>query len=78
MRNFNWNGQHIDAIVKLSDCQLEIFQKNRHYVMKNVNARFDIDTNRAIRMNLTTGKFGRHRHWGWPHIGRPYRSKRCA
>ena len=43
---------------KLSDCQLEIFQKNRHYVMKNVNARFDIDTNRAIRMNLTTGKFG--------------------
>ena len=58
VRNFNWNGQHIDAIVKLSDCQLEIFQKNRHYVMKNVNARFDIDTNRAIRMNLTTGKFG--------------------
>ena len=39
VRNFNWNGQHIDAIVKLSDCQLEIFQKNRHYVMKNVNAR---------------------------------------
>ena len=26
--------------------------------MNNVNARFDIDTNRAIRMNLTTGKFG--------------------
>ena len=58
VRNFNWNGQHIDAIVKLSDCQLEIFQKNRHYVMNNVNARFDIDTNRAIRMNMTTGKFG--------------------
>ena len=58
VRNFNWDGQHIDAIVKLSDCQLEIFQKNRHYVMNNVNARIDIDTNRAIRMNMTTGKFG--------------------
>lgn len=37
VRNFNWNGQHIDAIVKLSNCQLEVFQKNRHYVMNDVN-----------------------------------------
>ena len=58
VRNFNWNGQHIDAIVKLSNCQLEIFQKNRHYVMNDVNARFDIDTKRAIRIDMKTGKFG--------------------
>ena len=58
VRNFNWNGQHIDAIVKLSNCQLEIFQKNRHYVMNDVNARFDIDTKRAIRVDMKTGKFG--------------------
>ena len=58
VRNFNWNGQHIDAIVKLSNCQLEIFQKNRHYVMNDVNARFDIDTKSAIRVDMKTGKFG--------------------
>ena len=58
VRNFNWNGQYIDAIVKLSNCQLEIFQKNRHYVMNDVNARFDIDTKRAIRVDMKTGKFG--------------------
>ena len=55
MRNFNWDGQHIDAIEAFR-LPLEIFQKNRHYVMNNVNARIDI-TNHAIRMNLTTGKF---------------------
>ena len=58
VRNFNWNGQHIDAIVKLSNCQLEIFQKNRHYVMNDVNVRFDIDTKSAIRVDMKTGKFG--------------------
>ena len=58
VRNFNWDGQHLDLTIKLRNNQLEIFDRNRHYVMKDVNARIVIDTNRAIHIDMETGKFG--------------------
>lgn len=58
VRNFNWEGQHLDLTIKLRNNQLEIFDRNRHYVMKDVNARIDLDSNRAVHIDMETGKFG--------------------
>lgn len=58
VRNFNWEGQHLDLTIKLRNNQLEIFDRNRHYVMKDVNARIVLDSNRAIYIDMETGKFG--------------------
>ena len=58
VRNFNWDGQHLDLTITLRNNQLEIFQKNRHYVIKNVNSKIHLDSNRAIRIDMETGKFG--------------------
>lgn len=58
LRNFNWEGQHLDLTIKLRNNQLEIFDRNRHYVMKDVNARIVLDSNRAIHIDMETGKFG--------------------
>ena len=58
VRNFNWDGQHLNLTITLRNNQLEIFQKNRHYVMRNVNSKIHLDSNRAIRIDMETGKFG--------------------
>ena len=58
VRNFNWQGQHLDLKIRLRNSQLEVFNRNRHYVMKDVNARIDLDSNRAIHIDMETGKFG--------------------
>ena len=58
VRNFNWEGQHLDLTIRLRNNQLEIFDRNRHYVMKDVNARIVLDSNRAIHIDMETGKFG--------------------
>ena len=58
VRNFNWQGQHLDLKIRLRNSQLEVFNRNRHYVMKDVNARIVLDSNRAIYIDMETGKFG--------------------
>ena len=58
VRNFNWEGQHLNLKIRLRNSQLEVFNRNRHYVMKDVNARIDLDSNRAIHIDMETGKFG--------------------
>ena len=56
VRNFNWQGQHLDLKIRLRNSQLEVFNRNRHYVMKDVNARIDLDSNRAVHIDMETGK----------------------
>ena len=58
VRNFNWQGQHLELKIRLRNSQLEVFNRNRHYVMKDVNARIDLDSNRAVHIDMETGKFG--------------------
>ena len=58
VRNFNWQGQHLDLKIRLRNSQLEVFNRNRHYVMKDVNAQIDLDSNRAVHIDMETGKFG--------------------
>jgi len=58
VRNFNWQGQHLDLKITIRNSQLEVFNRNRHYVIKNVNSKIDLDSKRAIRIDMETGKFG--------------------
>ena len=58
VRNFNWQGQHLDLKIRLRNSQLEVFNRNRHYVMKDVNARIDLDSNHSVHIDMETGKFG--------------------
>ena len=58
VRNFNWQGQYLDLKIRLRNSQLEVFNRNRHYVMKDVNARINLDSNRAVHIDMETGKFG--------------------
>ena len=58
VRNFNWQGQHLDLKIRLRNSQLEVFNRNRHYVMKDVNARIELDSNHAVHIDMETGKFG--------------------
>jgi len=58
VRNFNWQGQYLNLKIRLRNSQLEVFNRNRHYVMKDVNARIDLDSNRAVHIDMETGKFG--------------------
>ena len=58
VRNFNWQGQYLNLKIRLRNSQLEVFNRNRHYVMKDVNARIDLDSNRAAHIDMETGKFG--------------------
>lgn len=57
VRNFNWNGQQLDMTVELHNCRVELFQKHRHYVMNDVNAKFDVNTRSAVQIDVSTGKF---------------------
>lgn len=58
VRNFNWEGQHLDLKIKLVNSRVELFEKHRHYIMNDVNAFFDIDTDKAVRVDFETGRFG--------------------
>lgn len=35
VRNFNWQGQHLDLKITIRNSQLEVFNRNRHYVIKS-------------------------------------------
>lgn len=58
IRNFNWNGQHMDLKIYLENCQLEVFQKNRHYVMTDINTEIDLDSDKELKLDFSAGKFG--------------------
>ena len=58
VRNFNWQGQHLDLKITLRNSQLEVFNRNRHYVIKNVNSKIDLDSKSAVHIDMETGKFG--------------------
>ena len=47
-----------EAVDAVSYTHLDVYKRQRHYVIKDVNARIDLDSKRAIRIDMETGKFG--------------------
>ena len=58
MRNIDWHGRKINTKLKLNHCEIEMSKQGKVYTMTNVNARFDVNTRDAIRVDFSSGTFG--------------------
>ena len=58
IRNFDWHGQFINTKINLIHCQLELFQKQRHFVLHDVNAMVRINSKKRLYLDFSTGEFG--------------------
>lgn len=56
--NFNLSGERLDLDLLLDNCKLEIFYKERHYLLDAVRLNMDVDTKNKISIKLATGPFG--------------------
>ena len=57
-QNFNLEGRKIKLSLKLEDCSLEIFYRERHYLLRGVNIETRVDTSDEMTMTARTGSFG--------------------
>ena len=57
-RNFNTEGRKLRLKLTLKNCNVEVFYKNRHYLIRGVNFTSDIDTTKLLTLNIHTGTFG--------------------
>ena len=56
--NFNRQGRKIHTVLSLDNCRMEVFFKNRHYLMDHVELEADINTADKMTIWLKTGGFG--------------------
>jgi len=57
-KNFNLEGNKIKLNLKLEDCRVEIFYRERHYLFGKVNFETKIDTDDKMTFEARTGIFG--------------------
>lgn len=57
-KNFNHEGRRMKLKLNMAHCRIEVFFKERHYLLSSVNIRAGIDTERAINVKAYTGIFG--------------------
>ena len=56
--NFNQQNKRLDLDVSLNDCRVEVFYKQRHYLLEAVRLQASVDTKGKIKLKLATGPFG--------------------
>ena len=57
-KNFNLEGNKVKLNLKLEDCRVEIFYRERHYLFGKVNFETKIDTDNEMTLEARTGIFG--------------------
>ena len=57
-KNFDRSDQRLDLSIALNDCHLEVFYRQRHYLLEAVRFRAKVDTNSKMEIQLATGPFG--------------------
>ena len=57
-KNFNLEGRKINLNLSLEDCRIEIFYRNRHYLVDRVNFETKINTDKEMTLKARTGAFG--------------------
>lgn len=57
-KNFNLEERKINCDLKLENCQIEIFYKERHYLLGRVNFETKINTDDEMTLKVRTGVFG--------------------
>ena len=56
--NFDREGKKIRMKLKFVDCRLEVFFKERHYLLSRANLTADINTDKEMMIEVNTGGFG--------------------
>ena len=57
-KNFNVEGRKLKLNLKLDDCSFEVFYRERHYLLSNVDIESKIDTDNEFTLKIYTGQFG--------------------
>ena len=57
-KNFNVEGRKLKLNLKLDDCRFEVFYRERHYLLSDVDIESKIDTDNEFTLRLYTGQFG--------------------
>lgn len=57
-KNFNLEGRKIRTRLRLQNSQIEIFYRERHYLLRGVNFEANIDTDDKMTLDASTGAFG--------------------
>lgn len=57
-KNFNLDGRKIKLDLMLANCRIEIFYRERHYLISSVNFEAKINTDDAMTLKVRTGTFG--------------------
>lgn len=58
LRNFESSGTHLKLKLDFNKCKMELFAKGQHYLLSNVDITMDIDTNKTVDIDFSTGTFG--------------------
>ncbi|MBQ9364366.1 MAG: hypothetical protein IJT82_01205, partial [Schwartzia sp.] len=56
--NFNLEGHKLKLHLKFNNCRMEIFYRERHYLLSNVRLHTDVNTDDAMKIKASTGRFG--------------------
>lgn len=57
-KNFNHSGEWLDLHILLDNCMLEVFYRERHYLLEAVRLHMDLDSKNKMKLKLATGPFG--------------------
>lgn len=57
-KNFNLDGRKINLNLSLEDCRIEIFYRERHYLLDRVKFETKINTDDEMTLKVRTGVFG--------------------
>ena len=57
-QNFNLEGRKIKTNLALENCNLEIFYRDRHYLLRGVDFLANVDTSDEMTLDVRTGGFG--------------------
>ena len=57
-KNFDRAGKKIRMKLKFENCRLEVFYRARHYLLSRVNLMTDINTDKVMHIEASTGSFG--------------------
>ena len=56
--NFNHEGKPLNLHIYLNDCRVEVFYRERHYLLESVRFHMDCDSTDDTYIKLATGPFG--------------------
>lgn len=56
--NFNHSGERLDLHIFLDNCLLEVFYRERYYLLESVRLDMDLDSKDKLKLKLATGPFG--------------------